>query len=252
MKKEQFKRIYGIVLSLMLVICGILLMVQCVTIYRSGDHPFSREIVAAHFSPIAIPIYICIAMVLISFIVQWLIPSPSQKTVPGKQYRLILQKLQEKRNPEDCSDDLRNAIAVQQKKRKTLRTVRTALILICSAVFLSYGCNGANFDQMEINSSMVKAMYLLVPCCAIPFAWAVYTAYQEKASLQAEIELWKQLPLHTEPVPSTAAAVKNTGTLRNVILIAGIVLLVYGFFTGGTNDVLTKAINICTECVGLG
>ena len=29
-------------------------------------------------------------------------------------------------------------------------------------------------------------------------------------------------------------------------------LLLYGFFAGGTADVLTKAVNICTECIGLG
>ena len=40
--------------------------------------------------------------------------------------------------------------------------------------------------------------------------------------------------------------------LRWALLAVGIVLLVYGFFAGGTEDVLTKAVNICTECVGLG
>ena len=40
--------------------------------------------------------------------------------------------------------------------------------------------------------------------------------------------------------------------LRLALLCVGIGILVYGFFAGGTADVMTKAVNICTECVGLG
>ena len=43
-----------------------------------------------------------------------------------------------------------------------------------------------------------------------------------------------------------------TRIVRYSLLGIGITLLVYGFFAGGTRDVLTKAVNICTECVGLG
>ncbi|MBQ8627442.1 MAG: thioredoxin [Agathobacter sp.] len=39
---------------------------------------------------------------------------------------------------------------------------------------------------------------------------------------------------------------------RCAILAIGVFFLVYGFITGGTADVLAKAINICTECIGLG
>ena len=252
MKKEHIKRFYTAALSTLLVLCGFLLMTQCIRIYRTGDHPFSREMVATYFRPIALPIYLCIAMVLGGFILEILIPSPVEKVIPGKQYKLILQRLIEKRSLETCGEALRNAIAAEQKKRKTNAVIRTALILTCSAVFLCYGCNGAHFDQMEINTSMVNAMYLLVPCCILPFVWALHTAFQEKRSLQREIELWKQAPLQPNPIPVQYAPEKNHNLLRNGILIAGICLLIYGFLTGGTNDVLTKAINICTECVGLG
>ena len=36
------------------------------------------------------------------------------------------------------------------------------------------------------------------------------------------------------------------------ILAAAVLLLIWGFVSGGAADVLTKAINICTECIGLG
>ena len=42
------------------------------------------------------------------------------------------------------------------------------------------------------------------------------------------------------------------GAVLLVILVLAVGLLILGYCTGGTADVLTKAINICTECVGLG
>ncbi|MBE5939024.1 MAG: thioredoxin [Lachnospiraceae bacterium] len=40
--------------------------------------------------------------------------------------------------------------------------------------------------------------------------------------------------------------------LRISLLVIGLALLIFGFISGGTADVITKAINICTECIGLG
>ena len=40
--------------------------------------------------------------------------------------------------------------------------------------------------------------------------------------------------------------------LRAVVLIAAVLLIIAGIVNGGALDVLVKAINICTECVGLG
>ncbi|MBQ9859332.1 MAG: thioredoxin [Clostridia bacterium] len=40
--------------------------------------------------------------------------------------------------------------------------------------------------------------------------------------------------------------------VRLALLAVGLFLLIYGFATGGIADVLTKAVNICTECIGLG
>ena len=51
-------------------------------------------------------------------------------------------------------------------------------------------------------------------------------------------------------IPSQTS--KNVKIIRLVILSSAIVILIFGFVTGGYADVLTKAINICTECIGLG
>lgn len=40
--------------------------------------------------------------------------------------------------------------------------------------------------------------------------------------------------------------------LRGVIIALAVLLIVLGIANGGLWDVLVKAINICTECIGLG
>ncbi len=45
---------------------------------------------------------------------------------------------------------------------------------------------------------------------------------------------------------------KGQNKLRLLILCAAIVFILLGVMNGGAYDVLVKAINICTECIGLG
>ncbi len=48
------------------------------------------------------------------------------------------------------------------------------------------------------------------------------------------------------------SSVKKTSLLQAVIVIAAIFLIIAGVVNGSARDVLYKAANICTECVGLG
>ena len=56
--------------------------------------------------------------------------------------------------------------------------------------------------------------------------------------------------------PAAAAAGKpperGTAAVRIVLLLAAGVLIVLGILNGSLHDVLLKAINICSECIGLG
>lgn len=40
--------------------------------------------------------------------------------------------------------------------------------------------------------------------------------------------------------------------IRAIVLCAAAAFLALGILNGGARDVLFKAINICTECIGLG
>ena len=45
---------------------------------------------------------------------------------------------------------------------------------------------------------------------------------------------------------------KKAFIIKLIIVVAAIAAIILGAFMGGFVDVLTKAVNICTECIGLG
>ena len=40
--------------------------------------------------------------------------------------------------------------------------------------------------------------------------------------------------------------------LRIFLFLAALALILYGIWNGSMHDVFVKAVNICTECIGLG
>ena len=248
-RSAVLRRVYPIALSAVLVITGICLMVQCLRIYTSPEGVFTPEIVAESFAPIAIPCYLCLVMVVLGFF----LPAQSKKLLPEKNYELILEKLHAKTDLDSCSEELRGAVMQEQKRRRQLKYTTFFLLCMGAVEFFSYALKADAFHQHEINASMIQAMACLVPCVAIPFGCAIFAAYQNKASIRREIDLLKSADApRAVPAQAPQKAGMSPALLRWAFLAVALGILVYGYAAGGTADVLTKAINICTECVGLG
>lgn len=253
MTDKQYHKLhlfYSIGLSAMLIISGICLMAACMGIYLSGDHPFSRESVAAAFAPIAVPVLATLVLVIIGFLLDLFLPRDSKKTRPIAQYSMLLRRLQAKADLAQADETTKTAIFAQRRSRRLHKLITAALLVIGSLVFLLYALQADSFHPSEINDSVIRATAVLIPCMAVPFGYGIFTAYHARRSAKIEIAFLKTLPsATTEPVAQTDLAVNIA---RGVLFCAAVALLLYGLFTGGTADVLTKAINICTECVGLG
>ena len=54
------------------------------------------------------------------------------------------------------------------------------------------------------------------------------------------------------PCPPRAPMGRTQNIIRIVIACLGVLFIAIGVTNGGARDVLVKAINICTECIGLG
>ena len=262
MTNKRIRLIYGTVSGAAIGIAGLLMIAAAFRIYR-GDFAvdgqlYSPAAVAAAFQPIAVAVYIALALVIGGLILNMIFPSEKKKLPAEKQYRTILENLQKKYAPEACESSLRQQIEAQQKKRKTFKILSFAILGISGIVFLCYGLNSSHFPLSDATGSMIKAMWFFIPCLLVPFGFAVFSHYVQKRSITAEITLLKQAISQgaISAAPAAEPAKKVAGislkTVQCVILCLALIMMVYGIIFGGTKDVLTKAINLCTECVGLG
>lgn len=246
-----FKRISGIIISVSILIAGACLIFACLNIYYSGNG-YSAQIVKDAFSPIAIPVFACIAFTLLGFVVAFINPDPSKKInerVPSH----ILARMTKKADMANADSDTLNNVLKERRMRKTFLLIEGVIFTICAAVFLAYALNGNNFHSSEINSSMIRAMLVLISCLVLPFGISVVGIFFNDRSIKREIDLLKLMPSVKAENQNVSSKRSVAGTVVIIVVIViAVAAIVYGAFSGGTADVLTKAVNICTECIGLG
>ncbi len=241
--------IYTVILSLSIAVAGICLIAQCLLIYRSGA--YSVEAVSEALSQIALPLYFCGVAVLLGIFLKPLLPLPRKKA--EKNYPFILQRLRRSTDLSLCPQQLQEDIRILRQRRRIVQILSVSLLVAGVGFFLCYGANPENFHKADINASMVKAMYRLLPAMAVPFAFGVFAAYYGKKLSLGEIELLKQAPAEAKTAVTKATDERHSVLwLRLGILALAVLMICFGYIIGGSEDVLTKAVNICTECIGLG
>ncbi len=249
MKIHTLKKYAAIAAAGLLTASAVALAAQCYSIYRAGE--FTRATVSQAFRPVAWLVYIALAVTLASIVLSLVAREPERKPKALRQTRLLLSKARAKADLAGCEAEPKAQILAQRKGQKRITAMKYGVIALCGLVFLVYALNGSHFSNTDINGSMARAMLVAIPCLAVAFGAALVADKRLASGWEAEIALLKQAPKKEAAAPSPAPK-KNYGWLRYAALGAAIALLVFGYFTGGTVDVLTKAVNICTECVGLG
>lgn len=252
--------IFKIATSVSLIVAGICLIIGCIHIYRSdAENPYSREIVAQTFKYIQIPIYICLSLVLITFIGALFIPEnklKSSKPSASQLIKIYSLKRDIRNNPE-----LAAKIKKEAHNRRIFTIILTAINAFLAVLFLIYALNPTHFDRSDINGSVISAMTILLPCLAVSFTVSLIFFFLKQNSQKREIEVWKKAPVKSAADIETensqtiiAYSKKEKRLLITKLILIGVFLAcaILGFVTGGTEDVLTKAVKICTECIGLG
>ncbi len=254
--RKRIHKAYAIIVSLLAIVAGICFIVACCNIYYHGiatDAPqiYTREIVAESFSKIAIPVYLCLATTIGGMILNLVLPIEKAKCKAEKNLPALLQRLQQKVDWEACDLQLRNSLTAQRNLRKQLTTIAAVLLTAGGIVFLVYAANSNNWGSNS-TTGMISAMYVLLGSLTIPFAYILFCNYVCHNSMAAEIALLRQAPKLSEAATPKKGTCRCGTILRIAILVVGAALIVLGACNEGTADILTKAVNICTECVGLG
>lgn len=259
MTEQKIKRIYAVcgwILSALILVTGICFAVSCVSIYRSGDKPFSRESVALAFEKIAIPVYLCIAGVIGCGVLSLVLPLPTSKVKAITERKITLERVLSGVSEEDLENSLKEKLSKERRMRQILRVVCVAICLVAAVISAVYACNPSHYTLENLNGDILSAVLVVLSCAVLSLAACyVLGVLLCDASMKREMEVLSAVP-KTRGVKKEQKISRpqpwRPWVIRGVILLVGIFFVLMGIFNGGAEDVLGKAIRICTECIGLG
>ena len=247
--KTRWARAASWVLAAAVLLFAALLIGQCASIYRAGTAAdnlteagvrihdiYSREIVAERFGRIAWSFWLLIAALIATLILH----RPEKEALAAPLgYQLAMHLKRVGKTPAMRAEEIKRAIV-------------TVLIGIgCAAMTLRLLLQNGRFDSTDLETVVPRLVGDVLPWTALAIAFLMTGAQMRHISLKKEIELSKDAPKRDiEPVKPAKSAAKNV--TRAVLLAAAAALIAAGIYNGGMFDVLVKAINICTECIGLG
>lgn len=249
--KKWVRRGYYLLVTLALITIAVLLMTQCVAIYRLGDKPFTRESVAAHFAPIAIPVYVCLGVVAAGFALSPLLPA-APDSAPDRDV-VTLRRLQQKTDLAACPAELTHAICKQRRARNRHYYLTLILLAIGIAGFLWFATDKSCYTDDKSASVIQMTLWMLI-CMGIPALYGIFTAYAHRGSVKKEIALLRTAPKEAVSPAAKAQSKRETWLpyVQASFMAVAIGMIVYGALNGGAGVMLAKAIAICTECIGLG
>ncbi len=254
---------YGIFLGVFTFVVGILFISQAADIYYSGLD-YSRELVIERCTAIAAPFWIWVAAVVAGGIIWTGYPAEKKKLKRLPDDRASVERFVNLSVKESEAEGFAEAAAAVKKEGKIRRIVWIsclAVCLICAGVgaYFLFNLPAYPADPNEAILSLVRSV---LPCVIIAFAAscgaAIFDAVSAKKILpQARKMLSVGGKAQTQPAAQgkIAVALQSPLTLliiRIAVFVIAVVFIVLGILNGGMADVLGKAINICTECIGLG
>lgn len=249
-KRNLIHTVLSVATGIAAVAAGLCLIVACIGIWGSGEGVFSREAVSSAFSPICVPVYLCLVLVLAGWAANIFLPVEEEKTVT----RHPLMQLHRARMLADlssCEDSVKAQILAQRSVARRWRCFAAGVCTVAALAFLSYAVNPSHYSAEDVTGSVRQAVIVLLPCAAAAFAASLAANILILRAADAERALLKQAP-KKQAAPASETKAAWLPMVQTVIAVLAAAMIAYGAISGGTTDVLAKAVNICTECVGLG
>ena len=125
--KGRIHLVYGILLSVLILTVGVCFALSCVSIYQSGDSPFTRESITAHFDRIALPTYLCIAVVIGGAVLGLVLPVDGGRVKSRRDPEDALNKLAARLDLASCDEATAAALRSERKWRRRVTVILTVL-----------------------------------------------------------------------------------------------------------------------------
>ena len=272
-RKNTLRSVYSVFLAVWTGIVGIAFIVQIYSVYFSAEK-YTVQNVSAHFKQIALLFWVWIIAIAGGGVLGFIIPQDKDKPKAYIETSAVLEKL--KRRLPNYGDDL-----ALVKKEKTFRLAfNISALLACaiaavvsvwilldksytprftSAFFTNHYCA---VDRLLRALPWVLGAALV---CILSYTVGKYSYLRETAGVKETLVINAKAGVKTpvqsakptvwERIERKCAFTKTKGWyigVRVAVAAVGVTLVIVGMLNGGMRDVLMKAINICTQCIGLG
>lgn len=250
--KKVLDRLFLIIVSILTVLMGVIFIIQVLRIYYGNEATFTREI-CGKFLLQMLPIIILWIVTVVASYIYFKIKKNPEKNFAKITYAAKLKNLEAMCPYVEEEYELINK---EKKKRKIAMIINIVVLCICAIMSLGYLLNVKHFDSSgDLTKQAIDMGIHLLPWVIIAFGSMIGTTIYEEISSKKSIELVKLVIKNNGKKEAVKYENKNAKTLniiRGVLVGVALILIVVGIFDGGAADVLQKAINICTECIGLG
>lgn len=257
--RAKLARASAWLLALSTLLTAGLLIAQCIQIHEAGA--FSREIVRVRLEGLAWAGALWLALLAGTLLLKHINRKEnplrtsaetrlSAKAVPEEvRLRLLLMRAEKT-----------DAMRAEERRRRMARGACAGICAVCSVMAARYLANPAHFASRELESVIGRMLWHIAPWIFVGFACAILCECVRGRSFRREIELAARSPerasfknAQTDSGASREKRARLAKTAARAAMFAlAVVLLALGAANGGMRDVLVKAINICTECIGLG
>lgn len=258
-----------------------LLAAQCVQIHEAGA--FSREIVRARLESLAWAGGVWLALLAATLLLKHInrkenplrtsaetrLSADENRSwaLAGKHGQQTAARFSAEAVPEEVRLRLllmraekTDAMRAEERRRRMARGACAGICAGCAAMVARYLVNPANFTSRELEPVIGRMLWHIAPWIFAGFACAILCECVRGRSFRREIELAARSPerasfknAQTDSGASREKRARLAKTAARAAMFAlAVALLALGAANGGMRDVLVKAINICTECIGLG
>ena len=273
-KQVLIKKITRLAISLLVLITAVSFLAACVHIYfTEGETPFSRESVGEHLIFVLPQAVLTVAAIIFGLVYEQLNPSEESKLKGARCEYVSLERMRAaavKKN----EAFLRDAEVIKERYFRIILRSAFAFVAITASVVLTVLLSLSDRYTLEaINASVARSAvtaFITLGVIAV-FGYSVSILCR----ISAEKEAARLKNLFTEKVEfiegkenkiieliSKKCSIckefftKHQKTAlylaRGIILATAVVFVIIGIINGGMDDVLGKAVKICTECIGLG
>lgn len=266
-RRDKIRFSYSIFLGVFTAVIGILFLAEAAELYYSGVAAlgadrgmYSRAEVGARLLDMLAPLILWILAILLGAVIYELYPAPKQRTKadPMALYRRLRMRASEEKDP-----DVYAALKRAEKVRFAVRCFTVGFCLLAAVMCIVYLATASHFTSLaELNQNILHMVANVFPWVGAALVALILEAVFEGLfatkmlpELRRIVGSQVTLPKWKVQMDKVGAFFDNKWTIfaiRIAVFALGVTFIGLGIWNGGAQSVLIKAINICSECIGLG